>query len=109
MARAFFEACQRYSHDDGKIIAKTASVIRKQLFNKDEIVTGDLPMQRQIISVPQVLHHLIQFLLGGALIKIVHKKCNLCKAKVEMMEKNFIKFSSLEIWSIISLSMLVKY
>ena len=109
MARAFFESCQSYSHDDGKIIAEAPSVIRKQLFNNDEIITGDPPRERQMASVPQVLHHLIQFLLGGALIKIVHKKCNLCKAKVEMMEKNFIKFSSLEIWSIISLSMLVKY
>lgn len=63
MARAFFEACQSYSHNDGKIIAKTASVIRKQLFNKDEIVTRDMPMEQQMVSVPQVLHHLIQFLL----------------------------------------------
>ena len=30
MGRALFEACQSFSHDDEMIIAKTASVIRKQ-------------------------------------------------------------------------------
>ena len=38
MGRALFEACQGSGHDDGMIIAKAASVIRKQLFNNDEIM-----------------------------------------------------------------------
>ena len=65
MGSALFEASQNSSHDDGMIIAEAPSVIRKQLFNNDEIITGDPPRERQMASVPQVLHHLIQFLLEG--------------------------------------------
>ena len=42
MRRALLEACQGSSYDDGMIIAKAASVIRRQLFNNDEIFNGDL-------------------------------------------------------------------
>ena len=65
MRRAFFEACQSSSNDDGMINAKTASVIREQLFNNDEIYNGDLSRERQMTSIPQVLLYLIQFLLEG--------------------------------------------
>ena len=65
MRRAFFEACQSSSNDDGMIIAKTTSVIREQLFNNDEIYNGDLSRERQMNSIPQVLLYLIQFLLEG--------------------------------------------
>ena len=46
------------------IIAKAASVIRKQLFS-NEIFNGDLSRERQVASTPQVLHQLIQLLLEG--------------------------------------------
>ena len=66
MGRALFEelyfACQNSSHDDGMINAKAASVIRKQLFNNDEIFNGDLSRERQMASILQVLHQLIQLL-----------------------------------------------
>ena len=65
MGRALFEACQNSSHDDGMINAKAASVIRKQLFNNDEIFNGDLSRERQMASILQVLHQLIQLLLEG--------------------------------------------
>ena len=65
MGRALFEESQSSSHDDGMIVAKAASVIRKQLFNNDEIYNGDLSRERQMTSIPQVLHHFIQFLLEG--------------------------------------------
>ena len=42
MSRALLEACQGCSYDDGMIIAKAASVIRRQLFNNDEMFNGDL-------------------------------------------------------------------
>ena len=48
MRRALLEACQSSSYDDGMIIAKAASVIRRQLFNNDEIFNGDLSRERQI-------------------------------------------------------------
>ena len=35
MGRALFKVCQSSNHDDGMINAKTASVVRKQLFNND--------------------------------------------------------------------------
>ena len=54
--RALFEACQSFSHDDGMITAKAASVKRKQLFNNDEIFNRDLSRERQMASIPQVLH-----------------------------------------------------
>ena len=65
MGTALFEACQSFSHDDEMIIAKTASVIRKQFFNNDEIFNGDLSRERQMPSAPQVLHQLLQLLLEG--------------------------------------------
>ena len=65
MGRALFEACQNSSHDDGMTNAKAASVIRKQLFNNDEIFNGDLSRERQMASILQVLHQLIQLLLEG--------------------------------------------
>ena len=65
IGRALFEACQSSSHDDRMIISKAASVIRKQLFNNDEIFDGDLSRERQMASIPQVLHQLIQLLLKG--------------------------------------------
>ena len=66
MGRALFEACQSSSHDDGMIIAKAAaSVIRKQLLNKDEIFNGDLSREQQMASILQVLDQLIQLLLEG--------------------------------------------
>ena len=48
------------------IIAKAAaSVIRKQLLNKDEIFNGDLSREQQMASILQVLDQLIQLLLEG--------------------------------------------
>ena len=63
MGRALFEACQSSSHNDGMIIVKAASVIRKQLFNNDEIFNGDLSKKQRMASISQVLHQLIQLLL----------------------------------------------
>ena len=41
-------------------------------------------------------------------IKIVNKKCNLCKAKVEKIEKKFLRFPTPENCTLRSLSVLVK-
>ena len=65
MGRALLEECQSYSHNDGMIIAKATSVIRKQLLNKDEIFNRDLSREQQMASILQVLDQLIQLLLEG--------------------------------------------
>ena len=41
MGRALFKACQSSSHNEGKIITKTASIINTQLFNNDKIFNED--------------------------------------------------------------------
>ena len=52
-------------HNDGMIIAKAAFVLRKQLFNNDEIFNGGLTREQQMASIPQVLHQLIKLLSEG--------------------------------------------
>ena len=47
------------------IIAKAAFVLRKQLFNDDEIFNGGLTRKQQMASIPQVLHQLIKLLSEG--------------------------------------------
>ena len=42
MGRALFGVCESSSHNDGMIMAKAASVIRKQLFDNDKVFNGDL-------------------------------------------------------------------
>ena len=63
MERTLLEVCQSCSNDDGMIITKAASIIRKQIFNNDEILNGDLYRERQMASILQPLHQLIQLLL----------------------------------------------
>ena len=64
VGRALFEACESASEDPLKVIAKAASIIRRQIFLNVEEFDGDVS-QRQLKSVPYLLVKLISSILEG--------------------------------------------
>ena len=65
MGRALFEACGSSNHEDGMVIAKAASIIRRDMFIRDEIFDGDLSRKRQTLSVSSTLLQLVRLILEG--------------------------------------------
>ena len=66
MGKALFEASCNSTTDEGIIICKAASIIRKHMFITDESFDDDLSTIRQKSSVPPHLLHLIGLILEGA-------------------------------------------
>ena len=65
MGRALFEACRSSNHEDGMVIAKAASIVRRDMFIRDEIFDGDLSRHRQTLSVSSTLLQLVSLILEG--------------------------------------------
>ena len=63
VGRALFESSQSSSIDEGIILSKAAKIVRKYMFLREETFSGDLSKQRQRLSVPDSLYHLIALIL----------------------------------------------
>lgn len=57
VGKALFNVTQNSHKDNGIGLSRAAKVIRKHIFDKDEIFNGDLSSGRQIDSAPSTLLH----------------------------------------------------
>ena len=65
LGRALYSACSWSSEEIDSVLSKTAKIIRKKLFECDEVFNGDLSLEKQITSVPGVLVKLVSLILEG--------------------------------------------
>ena len=63
VGRALFESSQSLSKDEGIILSKAAKIVRKYMLLREETFSRDLSKQRQRLSVPDSLYHLIALIL----------------------------------------------
>ena len=61
--RALFKASQTSTTDEGMILSKAARVIRRSMFQKQEIFDGDLSFEKQKLAVSKELLHLVSLIL----------------------------------------------
>ena len=59
VGKALFDVTQNSHKDDGIVLSRPAKIIRKTMFEKEEIFNGDLSREKQKGSVPSLLLHLI--------------------------------------------------
>ena len=65
VGKALFDVTQNSHKDDGIVLSRAAKIIRKHMFDKEEILNGDLSKEKQKDSVPSPLLHLISLILVG--------------------------------------------
>ena len=63
--RALIECSQNTLKDDGNILSTTARIVRRFIFDKNEICDGDHFKERQKSSVPVPLLRLVSFIIDG--------------------------------------------
>jgi hypothetical protein len=63
--KALLKLSQHSLKDDGMVISKAARIVRKALFEREEIFDGDLSNERQKSSVAGPLLHLMSLILNG--------------------------------------------
>ena len=61
-----YAACTWSSEEHYRIFTKTATAIRMRLFEKEECFDGDVSIERQVQSVPDILIKLISMILEGS-------------------------------------------
>ena len=66
VGKALFDVTRNSHKDDGIVLSRAAKIIRKHMFDKEEIFNGDLSKENQKDSVPSPLLHLISLILVGA-------------------------------------------
>ena len=62
-----FEACQSSKHDDGMILAKAVTTVKRQMLVVDEIFKDDLSreVQRVLVPIPFMVAHAIHYLYNS--------------------------------------------
>ena len=65
VGRALYTACTWSSEEHDRVFSKTARAIRMRLFEKEECFDGDMSVEIQVQSVPDILIKFISMILEG--------------------------------------------